>query len=96
MRLKNELNQARTLGIFDELGHEAYFDNNSDDGFPHREMPIFARNEQIWQELDARQRKRKIEAEEDRQAWSQWDQRRFVLVQRYNNYTAENATLDLC
>ena len=52
-------------------------------------MPIFARNEQIHQELDARQRKRKIEAEEDRQAWSQLDQRRAVLVQRYNKSTQE-------
>ena len=46
--------EARMLGICDVLGHEAYNDDNSDDGFPHREMAIFARNKQIWQELNAR------------------------------------------
>ena len=53
-RLENKLGRARTVGIFDVLGHEAYIGNvrqdlnndSSNDGFPHREMPIFARNEQ--------------------------------------------------
>ena len=64
-RMENELHRARMLGIFNELDQEAYFDDNSDDGFPHRGLPIFARNEQICQKLDMRQRKRKNEAEED-------------------------------
>ena len=81
-QLENELNQTRTLRIFNN-------DDNSDDGLPNRELPIFTRNEKIWQELDARQRKRKIEAEDNQQAWSWWDQRQAVLVQRYDNSTQE-------
>ena len=42
--MENELHQARMLGIFVELDQEAYFDDNSDDGFPHKGLPIFARN----------------------------------------------------
>ena len=57
-RTENELHSARMLGIFDKLDHEAYFDYLSEDGLPHKGMPIFARNKKICQELDARQRKR--------------------------------------
>ena len=50
-------------------------------------MPIFARNKQIRQDLKARQRKRKIEAKQDQQTWSQWDKRRLVLVGEYDDAT---------
>ena len=81
--MENELHRVEMLRIFDELGHEAYFSDYSNNGFPHSKMPIFARKEQIHQELDARQRKRKIEAQQDQLAWSHWEKRKAVLVQRY-------------
>ena len=49
-------------------------EDNSEDWFPHKELPIFARNEMIRQEMSARERKRNIEEERDRLTWSQWDQ----------------------
>ena len=52
--MENELQRARIIGIFDKFEDEAYFDDDSEDGFPHREMPIFARSKQICQELEAR------------------------------------------
>ena len=66
--MENELQWARTLGIFARSDEKSYSDDGSKDGVPHRGMPIFARNKQLCQELDARHRKRKIEAEQDQQA----------------------------
>ena len=62
-------------------------DGNSEDGFPHKELPIFARNEKIRRELNAREANRKIEKEQDGRTWSQWDQHRAGLVQRYDEAT---------
>ena len=55
-------------------------------------------NEQICQELDARQSKIKIEAEQDWQAWSQWDKRRVILVCKYKESThkAQHSNTDYC
>ena len=60
--LENKLNRAEVQGILQNLNSD---DDDSDDGFPHRELPIITRNEKIRRSLDARQRKRKIEAEQD-------------------------------
>ena len=68
--MENELHQARMLGIFVELDQEAYFDDNSDDGFPHKGLPIFARNKQICQELDTRQRKKKLKQKKTNKRWA--------------------------
>ena len=46
-------------------------DDDSDDCFPHKELPIFARNKKIRQNVDKRQRKKKDQATEDRYTWSQ-------------------------
>ena len=62
-------------------------DEDSDDGFLHKALPVFARNKKIRQELDARQRKQKIELKQDRLTWSPWDKRRAVLVGLYNSST---------
>jgi len=60
---------------------------NSEDGFPHKELPIFARNEKIRQDLNDRERKRNKEKERDGRTWSQWDQHHAGLVQRYDAAT---------
>ena len=53
-RMEIKLQGANILGIFNKFKDEAYFDDNSEDGFPHKGMPIFARSKQICQELEAR------------------------------------------
>ena len=63
--MENKLQGARNFGIFDRFIDESYFDDNLEDRFPHKGMSIFAKSKRIRQDLDARQRKRKIEAQQD-------------------------------
>ena len=58
--------------------------SDSEDWLPHYGMSILTRNERIRQDLNSRERKRKIEAEQDRGTWIQWDRRTTALVADHN------------
>ena len=66
-RVDNELQWARELGNIDRPNE--YSDLKH--GFPHNAMPIFARNGKIYQDLNARERKHQIKAEQDHKTWIQ-------------------------
>ena len=83
------LHRAETLYNQDDKQDDFNRADENEDWFPHKELPIFERNETICQEMNARERKRNIEKERDRHTWSQWDQQRAGLVQRYNEATTQ-------
>ena len=42
--MENELQRAANLGILDRLSDDLDFRDDFEDGFPHNDMLIFARN----------------------------------------------------
>ena len=65
------LHRAETLYNRDNKQHNVSRAEEYEDWFPHKELPIFTRNEKICQEFNARERKRNIEKEQDGRTWSQ-------------------------
>ena len=57
--IENKIQRAQELGIINQPDQFSEFE----DGFPHRNLPIFARNKKIRQDLNTRERKRRIKAE---------------------------------
>ena len=84
-RMDNERQRMTDLGIFDRPCDYSDFEV----GFPHNGMPIFTRNERIRQDSNSRERKRRVEAEQDRKTLSQLDRRRTALVAEYDCSTQE-------
>ena len=77
-RLEHKLQIARVFRILNQISDDS-------DEFPYSHFPIFERNEKICRDLILRERKRKIEADQDDETWRRWGQRSVVLVDWYND-----------